>query len=451
MGRERTALVIGAGTTGLLAAAAMSRHFAQVTVLERDQLPDTPRWRKGSPQSPHVHVLLKRGADIMRTYLPGALEDIQRDGGHRIDMSLDTDWFYAGGWKARLPSGIAMHSQSKGLLEFTLRKHLLREARVTLRDCAEIDAFVVADRRICGVELIGGERIDADLIVDAGGRNSRTSARLEAAGFAKVETSEVEVDVGYATALIELPDVPRPWKSLLVHPKYPDTRLGVLLPIEGTGRWLATLVGWRGDHPPADVDGFMAFAKSLAVPDFHSAIKDAVEVERVWRYRFTGNLRRHFESMSPAPEGLVVIGDAASSFNPIYAQGMSQGATGAALLDECLKGFRGDLRGFTRTFQQRYARFVSQCWLMSTTEEFRDRSTFPDSPSWTRLANWYLDRVHERTWHDPVVALRFLEVMHLQRGPASLLTPGVLARVVGLKNRNVEQRGDAHVAHEETA
>ena len=256
------------------------------------------------------------------------------------------------------------------------------------------------------------------MIVDAGGRNSKTAARLESAGFPKVETSEVPVDVGYATALLELPEVQRPWKSLLVHPKYPDARLGVLLPIEGTGKWLATLVGWRGDHPPDDVDGFMAFAKSLAVPDFYATIKDAAPASRIWRYRFAGNLRRHYESMDPAPEGLVVVGDAASSFNPIYAQGMSQGATGAALLDECLESFPSDLRGFARIFQRRYAQFVSQCWLMSTTEEYRDRAAFPNSPNWTRFANWYLDRVHERTWNDPVVALRFLEVMHLQTQPA---------------------------------
>jgi 2-polyprenyl-6-methoxyphenol hydroxylase-like FAD-dependent oxidoreductase len=451
MGRGRNALVIGAGTTGLLSAAALSRHFANVTVLERDPLPTTPGWRKGSPQSPHVHVLLKRGADIMQKYLPGALDDIERAGGHRIDMSLDTDWFYAGGWKARLPSGITMHSQSKGLLEFTLRQHLSRDPRVTVRERAEVGAFVCADGRIAGVDLVDGERLRADLIVDAGGRNSKTSARLEAAGFAKVDISEVPVDVGYATALLELTDAPRPWKSLLVHPKYPDARLGVLLPIEGTQKWLATLVGWRGDHPPDDIDGFMAFAKSLAVPDFYATIKDARPIERIWRYRFAGNLRRHFESMDPAPEGLVVVGDAASSFNPIYAQGMSQGATGAALLDETLGDFGSDLRGFTQAFQRRYARFVSQCWLMSTTEEYRDRAAFPDSPAWTRFANWYLDRVHELTWHDPVVALRFLEVMHLQKSPLSLATPGVFARVVGRKTQNTAKNRGAHVAHEKTA
>ena len=105
-----------------------------------------------------MHVLLQRGADIMQKYLPGALDDIERAGGHRIDMSLDTDWFYAGGWKARLPSGITMHSQSKGLLEFTLRQHLSRDPRVTVRERAEVGAFVCDDERIAGVDLVGGER-----------------------------------------------------------------------------------------------------------------------------------------------------------------------------------------------------------------------------------------------------------------------------------------------------
>jgi hypothetical protein len=125
----------------LITAAALSRHFAQVTVLERDELPRS-RTGAGSPQSPHVHVLLKRGADIMQKYLPGALDDIERAGGHRIDMSLDTDW-YTPAAGARLPSGITMHSQTKAL-EFTLRRHLSREPRVcansprSARSCAKV-------------------------------------------------------------------------------------------------------------------------------------------------------------------------------------------------------------------------------------------------------------------------------------------------------------------------
>ena len=48
------------------------------------------------------------------------------------------------------------------------------------------------------------------------------------------------------------------------------------------------------------------------------------------------NLRRRYDLMASFPEGLVVVGDANTSLNPLYAQGMSHGAIGASILDACL-------------------------------------------------------------------------------------------------------------------
>ena len=52
------AIVVGAGMGGLLAARALADHFDEVTVLERDALPDSPDPRKGVPQGRHTHGLL---------------------------------------------------------------------------------------------------------------------------------------------------------------------------------------------------------------------------------------------------------------------------------------------------------------------------------------------------------------------------------------------------------
>jgi glycine/D-amino acid oxidase-like deaminating enzyme len=46
------AIVVGAGMGGLAAAAALARHFEQVTVLERDQLAS-----EASPPSRHTTIL----------------------------------------------------------------------------------------------------------------------------------------------------------------------------------------------------------------------------------------------------------------------------------------------------------------------------------------------------------------------------------------------------------
>jgi flavin-dependent dehydrogenase len=54
--RAGHAAVIGGGMSGILAARALSDHFAEVTVIERDQLPDQPDFRKGVPQARHLHT-----------------------------------------------------------------------------------------------------------------------------------------------------------------------------------------------------------------------------------------------------------------------------------------------------------------------------------------------------------------------------------------------------------
>jgi len=46
----RTAVVIGAGMGGLMAAAALSGFFTNVVIVERDELPRQPALRKGVPQ-----------------------------------------------------------------------------------------------------------------------------------------------------------------------------------------------------------------------------------------------------------------------------------------------------------------------------------------------------------------------------------------------------------------
>ena len=55
------AIVIGGSITGLVTARVLADHFARVTIVERDRFPDQPEFRKGVPQSRHLHALLERG------------------------------------------------------------------------------------------------------------------------------------------------------------------------------------------------------------------------------------------------------------------------------------------------------------------------------------------------------------------------------------------------------
>lgn len=434
------AIVVGGSIAGLVAAAACARHFARVTLVERDAYPDTPVSRKGTPQARHVHVLLKQGELAIERLLPGLFAELVERGGQRVDTAGDARWFYFGGWKARFKSGIEMVSQSRGLLEWSLRRRVLALANTSLVTGDVLALHSLDGKRVAGVKLRRRDGPDepeilaADLVVDATGRGSRAPHWLEALGCGAPPESEVKVDVGYASRFYKRTNAPRDWTALLCHPRHPDTRCGVLLPIEDE-RWMLTLVGWFGDHPPGDDAGFLEWAGSLAVPDLYDAVKGAEPVSEIALHKFPSNRRRHYERLDAFPDGFAVLGDAACSFNPVYAQGMAASALGAAELDACLaerttRGSADPLAGLSREFQTRLARVTDAPWLLATGEDFRSPHAQGPRPAWMPLLAWYTARVHELTWRDHFAARRFLEVMHLVKRPTALFHPWIALRAL---------------------
>jgi 2-polyprenyl-6-methoxyphenol hydroxylase-like FAD-dependent oxidoreductase len=432
MAKGRHSVVIGGSISGLVAAGVLARHFERVTLVERDAYPDQPAARKGTPQARHVHVLLQQGERAIAGIFPGLFEELLQRGGQRVDTAGDARWFFFGGWKARFASGVQMVSQTRPLLEWALRRRVLALSNVELvaGDVHGLDAPTPG--RVSGVQLkragTATEVLAADLVVDASGRGSRMPHWLETLGCGAAPESEVKVDVGYATRAYKRTSTPRDWSALLCHPKFPDTRCGVLLPVEDD-RWLLTLVGWFGDHPPGRDPDFLHWARGLAVPDLANAVADAEPVSEIALHRFPSNRRRHYERLAKLPDGIAVLGDAACSFNPVYAQGMATAALGAAELDRCLRESSA-LAGLSRRFQTRLARVTDAPWLLAIGEDFRSPKAEGRRPAYLPLLGWYTAKVHELTWRDPFTAKRFLEVMHLVRRPTALFHPYVALRAL---------------------
>src|SRR5215472_16641960 len=74
------AVVLGASMGGLLAARVLADAYRQVTIVERDPLPESAQDRKGVPQGRHAHALLARGAQILDELFPELLADLVADG-----------------------------------------------------------------------------------------------------------------------------------------------------------------------------------------------------------------------------------------------------------------------------------------------------------------------------------------------------------------------------------
>ena len=151
-------------------------------------------------------------------------------------------------------------------------------------------------------------------------------------------------------------------------------------------------------------------------------------------HKFPSSLRRYYDKLARFPAGYLVLGDAVSSFNPTYGQGMASAALQVAELDKLLTS-RPTLDGLAKLFFKRAAKVVDIPWQLAVGEDFRFPQTQGAKPAGVDLLNRYVARVHRASQHDEVVTAAFLKVMNLMEPPTSLLKPRILWRVMTAPNR----------------
>jgi 2-polyprenyl-6-methoxyphenol hydroxylase-like FAD-dependent oxidoreductase len=429
------AVVLGASMAGLLAARVLADAYPQVTVIDRDELPETPMNRRGVPHGRHIHGLLARGQQALEELFPGLTAELVAHGVPAGDMLASARLYLNGHRLRQAGTGLGLLCASRPVLEGHVRARVRALPNVRFLDRCDIVGLAATPdgRRITGARVLrradgsAEELLGADLVVDATGRGSRTPAWLEALGYARPEEEQVRIGLGYATRTYRLP--PDALGSDLAvlqaaTPQHP--RAGAFQMLED-GRWMLTLAGILGDHPPTDPDGFLAFARSLRFPDIYQTVHDAEPLDDPVPFRFPASVRSHYERLPRFPDGLLVMGDAVSSFNPIYGQGMSVAAVQALVLRRHLE--RGIQPQPRRLFRD-LARVVDVPWDIAVGGDLVFPGVQGRRTLKARLVNAYIARLHAAAAHDASLASAFVRVAGLVARPQSLLRPGVAVRVL---------------------
>jgi 2-polyprenyl-6-methoxyphenol hydroxylase-like FAD-dependent oxidoreductase len=158
-------VIVGAGPTGLYTAIALARRGHQVTVIDRDPGPAGGQWwdRKGVMQFHHPHHFRQQVADALLAEMPEVWHGL----------------LAAGAVPAVLPGqpGVPAGLHCRRLtFERVLRAAAQAEPGVRLRT-GHVDEVCGRRGRVTGV-LAGRRHVDADLVIDAGGRAGRLTRAL---------------------------------------------------------------------------------------------------------------------------------------------------------------------------------------------------------------------------------------------------------------------------------
>ena len=434
------AIVIGASIAGLSTARILSDHFDEVTILDRDVLPDGAQTRKGVPQGRHAHALLAGGARVMAELFPGIMEELVAGGAASFDFNAGY-WHQAGGYRARSLIDRTVVSASRPFIEGAIRRRVRDLDNVNIWSGMAVETLIHGAGRVRGVRVFDGtssRELFADLVVDCSGRSSRATLWMEEMGYRAPEVVEVRCDVHYGTTIVPRRPGDLDGTYAVVIESPPDgKRAAFLMPIEGD-RWIVTLAASFGAEAPTDADSFLSLAASLPSPEIQDVLSQAGPIEWVATHRMMTSKRRRFEKLAQVPAGFLALGDAICSFNPVYGQGMSSSLLQAVQLGACLDEGHDDDR-LVRQFYKRAAGVIASPWQIAVGNDFAYPECTGRKPLGTDLVNRYLHRVLLAAQVSPEVNTAMLLVQNLVAPPSTLFRPRMV-RAVRAAAREAERR-----------
>lgn len=353
-------LVVGGGVSGLSTALKLSRRGHRVTVVERDDtpMPDSADqafdWdRRGAPQVRHSHAFLARLVGLLRANEPDVLDRLVAAGATEIRFGDDLPPTMKEFAPEPGDAELSMLTCRRTTFEWVLRRSVLDEGRVEFRVGRGVRSLLT-DRlaetagrpRVVGVELEDGTRLDADLVVVAGGRRSALPEWLTAIGAGDVPEEVEDTGIVYASRFYRLkPGAEYPPRSGPIGGDLGYIKYGVFI---GDNRTFSITLAAPVDDDElrsrlSDPEVFDQAARNLnATAPYLDGRADPIGNGVYVMAGLLNRLRRYVVDGEPLTLGLLPVGDAMVCTNPLYGRGCSTGYWGAHLLAETLDALSGE-------------------------------------------------------------------------------------------------------------
>jgi 2-polyprenyl-6-methoxyphenol hydroxylase-like FAD-dependent oxidoreductase len=417
----------------MLAAAALHGMVDEIWVVEADDLPDGPTPRKGLPQASHVHFMWSGGALAAESLVPGLTDRWLLAGARRIPIPNGMVGLSPQGWFRRW--GRETHfliACSRDLLDSVVRQQVLALPGVKVVQ-ARAEGLTGTAQRVAGVRVRnaeGGEwTLEADFVIDASGRGSRTPEYLEELGVGTCAQRTVDSGLVYASRVFQAPEGAEefPVINIQADPRAAGPgQSAAVMPIEGN-RWLVTAAGTKGGEPTDRPQDFEHFTRGLRHPIVGELISHLDPLSDVSLSRSTRNRRRYFEKIRQWPERFVVLGDAVAAFNPVYGHGMSIAAQGALTLRDMASADGLTKPELARRVQRAVSRHVNVAWSMAVGQDIFYPGVKGGSPNAAdRILAKYVDRLLRTTTGSFTATKEFTDVSSLQAPLTNLVGPRLL-------------------------
>jgi 2-polyprenyl-6-methoxyphenol hydroxylase-like FAD-dependent oxidoreductase len=341
-------IVLGAGVCGLAAGMLLAGDGHEVTVVERDgaAAPGTAQeawdsWSRGGVgQFRQAHFLLPAGRVILEQELPQVAAALAAAGAARVDLL------------SVLPPTITDRAPRPGDDRFTTltaRRPVLEQA---FARCAQATPGLEVRRgvavaglttsredrqpHVTGVRLASGERLGADLVVDAMGRRSPLPRWLAQGGARPVPEQAEESGYTYYSRFFRSPGgrVPDARAPLL-------TALGsfslLTLPADNH-TWSVTVYLSSGDQPLKRLREPGRWTRLVAACPLHAHWLDGQPITGIVPMAGVADRRRRLAAGGqPLATGVALLADSWACTNPSQGRGISLGLRHARLLREVVR------------------------------------------------------------------------------------------------------------------